>query len=144
MKRDKIKFFDPFKMNKLSGLTRLASVKIVIFLLLILSINGCLDSSFKRGAYKDYNVIVVLIDALRYDHLGCYGYKRDTSPNIDRLSKESLVFMNAIAQASWTKPSVVSLFTSNYVRDRGITYFTKDYIESMPNNVLPSSVITLG
>ncbi|MDD5225716.1 MAG: sulfatase, partial [Candidatus Omnitrophica bacterium] len=74
----------------------------------------------EQGAYKDYNVIIFLIDALRYDHLGCYGYKRDTSPNIDALSQQSLVFTNVVAQATWTKPSVVSLFTSKYVKDHGV------------------------
>jgi arylsulfatase A-like enzyme len=56
-------------------------------------------------------VIVYLIDALRADHLGLYGYPRATSPEIDQLATESVVFDAAYAQASWTRPSVGSLFT---------------------------------
>lgn len=58
------------------------------------------------------NVIVIVSDALRADHLGCYGYNRDTSPNIDRFASESLLFESAWANSSWTKPSVGSIFTS--------------------------------
>jgi len=60
------------------------------------------------------NVIVIILDALRADHLGIYGYPRDTSPNIDRLAEKGLVFDRAIVQAGWTKPSIASLFTSTY------------------------------
>ena len=62
----------------------------------------------------DCNVIIISIDALRADHLGCYGYERNTSPNIDKFAKESFMFKNAYAQASWTLPSFTSMFTSKY------------------------------
>ena len=61
------------------------------------------------------SVVLILIDTLRADHLGCYGYSRDTSPNIDRWASDAMVFEQALAQASWTKPSVASLFTSLYL-----------------------------
>lgn len=58
------------------------------------------------------NVILITLDTLRADHLGLYGYERDTSPHLDALAKESVVFDHAVAQASWTRPSHRSLFTS--------------------------------
>jgi len=58
------------------------------------------------------SVVVILVDTLRADHLGLYGYPRDTSPNLDRWAAGATVFETAVAQASWTKPSVASLFTS--------------------------------
>ena len=58
------------------------------------------------------NVVIILIDTLRADHLGCYGYPRETSPNIDRLAAESVVFDRAFSVSPWTRTSVVSLFTS--------------------------------
>src|SRR5579859_5716545 len=67
-----------------------------------------------------YNVIMIGLDTVRADHLGCYGYSRDTSPNIDALATESVVFDNAISQASWTLPSFASLLTSRYVGSHGI------------------------
>lgn len=59
-------------------------------------------------------IILISADALRADHLGSYGYFRNTSPYLDRFAKESIVFENAISQASWTLPSFGSLFTSLY------------------------------
>ncbi len=64
--------------------------------------------------YPPLNVILISIDTLRADHLGVYGYERDTSPNLDRLARRSTVFTHAVAQAPNTKPSHASLFTSLY------------------------------
>lgn len=57
------------------------------------------------------NVVIYLIDALRADHLGCYGYHRPTSPRIDRFAEEAVLFERAQAQTSWTRASVASVFT---------------------------------
>lgn len=62
-----------------------------------------------------YNVVVISVNALRADHLGCYGYSRSTSPNIDAFARNSVIFDRAISQSYWTLPSLVSLFTSQYV-----------------------------
>lgn len=58
------------------------------------------------------NVVLISLDTLRADHLGCYGYKRPTSPNIDALALEGMQFLNVYAQSPWTLPSHISLFTS--------------------------------
>jgi arylsulfatase A-like enzyme len=58
------------------------------------------------------SVIVVLVDTLRADFLGTYGFDGPVSPAIDALAKESVQFEHAFAQAPWTKPSIASLFTS--------------------------------
>lgn len=57
------------------------------------------------------NIFIILIDTLRRDRLGTYGYDRDTSPNIDRFASEAVVFENAYTAAPWTLPSHTSLFT---------------------------------
>ncbi len=57
------------------------------------------------------NVILYVVDTLRADHLGCYGYDRPTSPHIDALARQSVLFEDAQAQAPWTRPSVASLMT---------------------------------
>ena len=59
------------------------------------------------------NVILISLDTLRPDHLGCYGYSRNTSPNIDSFVQESVLFQNSFATSPWTLPSHVSLITSN-------------------------------
>jgi arylsulfatase A-like enzyme len=60
----------------------------------------------------DRNVILILVDTLRSDHLSLYGYERDTSPKIDAWGQVGIVFERAIAHSSWTKPSTASLLTS--------------------------------
>lgn len=60
------------------------------------------------------NVVMFLIDTLRADHLGAYGYDKPTSPNFDALVKESVFFENAISAEGWTLPSVPSIFTSTF------------------------------
>lgn len=60
------------------------------------------------------NVILISLDTLRADRLGCYGYSRDTSPNIDALAAESFVFSNAYSNSNWTLPAHTSMFTSLY------------------------------
>ncbi|HZR81642.1 MAG TPA: sulfatase [Candidatus Binatia bacterium] len=57
------------------------------------------------------NVLLYVIDTLRADHLGCYGYPLATSPHIDALAREGVLFERTVAQASWTKPAVASLLT---------------------------------
>ncbi len=57
------------------------------------------------------NVIVVVLDTVRRDHLGCYGYARDTSPNLDRFAAQAVVYERAVSAAPWTLPSHATLFT---------------------------------
>ncbi|MBN2246819.1 MAG: sulfatase [Candidatus Aminicenantes bacterium] len=61
-----------------------------------------------------YNVILISIDTLRADHLGCYGYGKDTSPNIDALASDSALFLNVYSASPWTLPSHVSMLTGLY------------------------------
>ena len=67
------------------------------------------------------NVVILLLDCVRADHVGAYGYERPTTPNIDALAAESVVFEQAISQSNWTKPSIVSLFTGLYLSQHLIT-----------------------
>jgi arylsulfatase A-like enzyme len=57
-------------------------------------------------------VILISLDTLRADHLGCYGYPRDTSPNMDRLAGDSVLFADTTAPSAWTLPSHMSLMTA--------------------------------
>jgi arylsulfatase A-like enzyme len=57
------------------------------------------------------NLLLVVVDTLRADHLGCYGYGRPTSPVLDALAARGVLFERAYAQSSWTKPSTASLLT---------------------------------
>jgi len=63
---------------------------------------------------KNKNIIIIVVDSLRPDHLGCYGYYRNTSPNIDKLSREGMKFNQAITAGGWTIESVPSILTGTY------------------------------
>ncbi len=66
------------------------------------------------------NVLVLLVDALRADGLGCYGANPSPSPTLDGLAARGLVFEQAIAQASWTMPSVASILTGLLPQSHGV------------------------
>ena len=66
------------------------------------------------------NVVLISVDTLRADHLSCYGYKRPTSPHIDQVAKEGVLFENVVAASNWTVPSHMSLFTSLYPSAHGV------------------------
>jgi len=70
------------------------------------------------------NLVLVSIDTLRADRLGCYGHDRPTSPNLDRLATGGVRFSAATAQAPWTLPSHVSLLTGLYPSTHGVVFGT--------------------
>jgi arylsulfatase A-like enzyme len=78
--------------------------------------------------YRDYNVVLIILDALRPDYLGCYGYSKKVSPNIDRLSNKSVIFNNAFCQFPVTFPSTTSIFTSLYPSSHGAIEIFKDTV----------------
>ncbi|MBA7515597.1 hypothetical protein ES705_07639 [subsurface metagenome] len=101
--------------EKFSFLNKLANGKLILApIILILICNGFIYS-YRLSRSKGPNIILISIDALRADHLSCYGYHRNTSPNIDRLASQGVLFKNAFSQATWTIPSHTSIFLSQYV-----------------------------
>jgi len=60
------------------------------------------------------HIILYVLDALRADHLGCYGYQRNTSPNIDFLSKNGVLFKHCSTSSTWTRPVAASLLSGTY------------------------------
>src|SRR5262249_28319056 len=81
------------------------------------------------------NVLLISLDTLRPDHLGCYRYGKTPSANLDRFAKESVVFTNCRAQAPWTLPSHMSLFTSMLPTTNGVDNL---------NKILPPEIPTLA
>jgi arylsulfatase A-like enzyme len=68
-----------------------------------------------------YNVVLIIIDSLRRDSLGCNGQKISVSPHIDKLCEESITFKNHFSNANWTKPSMISMLSGDYSSNLGIT-----------------------
>jgi len=58
------------------------------------------------------NIVFIMIDTLRSDHVGCYGYRRDTTPHVDRFAGEGVRFAQMVSASGWTKPSLMTMFTS--------------------------------
>jgi arylsulfatase A-like enzyme len=81
--------------------------------------NGC-------GSKKNRpNIIILLLDCVRADHLSCYGYSRNTSPHIDALAAQGVKFNRAISQSPWTLTSVTSLLTGCYPHHHGVGLSSK-------------------
>ncbi len=76
--------------------------------------SGWLGGCGKRRRGKRPNIILIVLDTLRADHLGCYGYNRPTSPTLDKLASEGVLFEDASAPSPWTLPSHGSLLTGFY------------------------------
>jgi arylsulfatase A-like enzyme len=76
----------------------------------------------KQQNGKRPNIILMTLDTTRADRLSCYGYKRKTSPNLDKLAEESVLYTQAIAPSSWTLPSHASLFTGKFTTSHGARY----------------------
>jgi arylsulfatase A-like enzyme len=67
------------------------------------------------------NIVLVSIDSLRQDHLGCYGYPKPTTPRIDAIASRGVLFETAISTTSWTLPAHAALFTGLYDSTHGVT-----------------------
>ena len=88
------------------------------------------------------HVVLYLIDTLRRDRLGVYGYERPTSPAIDALARDAVVFDNAYAPGPWTIPSIASLMTATYPVDHGVLYWGHTIGEGL--STLPERLHDLG
>ncbi len=101
--------------EKFSFLNKLANGKLVLVPILLIAIGNGFIYSYRSSRSKGPNIILISIDSLRADHLSCYGYRRNTSPNIDQLASQGILFKNGFSQATWTLPSHASIFLSQYV-----------------------------
>jgi arylsulfatase A-like enzyme len=146
--------FKSTRMKRRQDLSKSSSGHGLVILLLILTLVHLLSlfSCSKEPAGTVYplpdnvrakNLIIVLIDALRADHVGALGYKRGTTPNVDRLVERGALFTAAIAQCPWTRPSVGTLFTGLYPSTLRMTChnFRNPKAEC---DLLPSSALTLA
>jgi len=93
-------------------------------LLMVAAVCGCMESALgpvaQDIACKDCNIIVLTIDALRADHVGAYGYRRNTTPNIDEFSKKGVIFKYAFVQWPRTSQSMASMLSGKYPSETGV------------------------
>ena len=102
--------------DKMSKMRRSSIILIPVFAAASASF-GCRQAPLPDEVSTPPNIIVVMVDTLRADHMSLYGYERPTTPFIDHFTSDAMVFERARSQAACTFPSVNTLFTSRYAFD---------------------------
>lgn len=122
----------PLSLNCLIKSAALASYLIILTLTFSPDNSFADDNVAQVNRYENTNVILVSLQCLRPDHLGVYGYQRDTSPHIDRLAQSSVLFDDTTAQANLTPVAMMSVLTSQYPRVNGMIAFdtARDAVKS--------------
>jgi arylsulfatase A-like enzyme len=83
---------------------------------------GCTPKvSGLAGLSSRPNVLIVLLDGARADHLGCFGYPLETTPHIDTLAREGLRFSDVVTPSPWSRPAFASLITGRYPSSIGMS-----------------------
>lgn len=105
--------------------------------------NPTVASSARREGVP---VVLISCDTLRADHLGCYGYARDTSPNIDAFAKESVLFEDAVTPETWTLTAHLSMLTGLDPRRHRVTANTNlaEEIVTLPEILRDAGYATGG
>ncbi len=132
-----IKFLNRFTMG-IIGMKRSSWAGLIIIVILSLAIWGIVSflqprTRFHPRSGDSINIVLFSIDALRADHLGCYGYDPDIpeiepgkfTPNIDKFAAEGLLFEQAYSSSPWTLPSISSWMTGGWPTETGGTYVNR-------------------
>ncbi len=87
-----------------------------------LTVHALVGTASAESSATRPNVVLIVVDTLRADHLGTYGFPHGSSPNIDALAAQGVVFEQAIAASSRTAPSHASIMTSTFVRENSLGF----------------------
>lgn len=101
----------PVRRRRLAAAAAAAASLTAFFVLRILLSAPAGKSTGEASGAKPPNIIILLVDSLRADHLSAYGYPLPTSPRIDRLAKEGILFRRCYATSNWTIPTHASLYS---------------------------------
>jgi arylsulfatase A-like enzyme len=103
------------------GITIFLSVSVFLFtrIFMVSQERPQFKNSPGNDAKIPSNIIILLVDSLRPDHLSAYGYPLPTSPTIDRLAQDGVLFFNCYAASTWTVPTHTSIFTGLYPSSHG-------------------------
>ncbi len=93
---------------------------------------------------KNFNIVVFILDSLRADHISCYGYHRDVSPNIDRLAQRAVLFENAITCATHSPPSHTTMLSGLYLAEHQFEGIEPDHTLNPSILLLPSILQKAG
>lgn len=126
--------------NAVTNFLRLLKYRLfrMVFVLVLIFVGLVIHQNWPDSSCKDCNIILISIDTLRPDHMGIYGYSKNTTPNIDKFAKNSFTFTNMRTMVPATLPSFGSLMTgttpfeSNIYNNIGIRFRGK-----LANGVVP-------
>lgn len=107
-----------------------AAVWAVAAVLLTLSVAG--RSAMANEQPDQPNVLMIVVDTLRADHLGCYGHEHATSSHIDDLAARGIVFARCYSTSSWTMPAVASMLSGLLPSQHGATTWTSKVDNQVP------------
>lgn len=139
-------YFLIFKLLKLPAKNKMYPLILVIISVSIILTSfimelNVMDSEFIPEVNEELkntpNIIIITIDALRADHLSCYGYDKIKTTNIDEFAKDSIIFRNAFPTTSWTTPSMMSMLTGKHPTVHGCI----DIHHATPKSILLISQI---
>jgi len=123
-------------------------VRIPLLLTIALALSlACAPGDATRASThaRRTNVVLICLDTVRADYLGCYGYERHaTTPTIDALAQNALVFDDCWAAACWTKPSVPSFLTGTFPLQHGVYEGSSRSSHGTQSDVLPDAATTLA
>lgn len=105
---------------------------------------GCLLSSCgdPETADRPQRIVLLVLDALHADHMGCYGGPRGVTPHLDRVAAGGVRFANAFSNNTWTLPSTVSLYTGRYQESHGVV--TREHVVPAAEVLLPELLQDAG
>jgi arylsulfatase A-like enzyme len=101
--------------------TQSSQILFVVFVIFVVVVLGACSRGRQQGP-----IILISIDTLRADHLSCYGYAKQTSPQIDRLAADGVLFAHTASTASFTLPAHASMMTGLFPSSHGATYQNRD------------------
>jgi len=106
------------------------SSRVFDFSILATTRNQLISTVLGKPVCKDCNVILISLDTLSANHLPCYGYERNTAPNLCKFGKDNIMFTNMFANANYTLPSHVSIFTGLYPSQHKVSVPNRDSLSS--------------
>jgi len=121
-----------------SKIVRSKRILLVLLILLIVITAVLLVLTVVSRPRPSKNILLIVLDTVRADRLGCYGNTEGITPQIDKFAQNSFVLENAFSHSPWTLPSIASLLTSNYPAQHGAGGFLGEF------KVLPPSALTLA
>ncbi|MEK6869671.1 MAG: sulfatase-like hydrolase/transferase, partial [Nanoarchaeota archaeon] len=121
-----LRIISNFKTKRLEKTIRAAFAAIIVFISISFFIDIYLINAVPnfpaKGNFDVPNIIIMSLITMRADHLSSYGYHLETSPNIDKLARDAVLFENAISPSPLAQPSHAGILTGKYITGNGVIY----------------------